>query len=453
MPQLQILRYEQILERQIGRMVARTDLSDVSDASIIKNILAANARELDEAYYQMTRLRDLYDLRRAAGEDLDERAAEIPPNTLSRLRASRAVGQVIFGRTGSTGTISIASGTVVKTGDNTAFRTTEQGFILNGATSSAAVSIVAVSPGEEGNVPADTIVRFSSKIPGVDTVTNPTATTQGRDQESDDAFRQRIRNYIASLSRCTPDGLEFVAVGTVDPVSGKSVQFARLFEDPLNPSYATLYIDDGAGTAADLGSAVSGEVVIASALGGEEFLSLLNVPISLDAGLTVTSSYRGVLSRGADYHVNTASGRLFFAPALTVGEQITADYTPFANLIPEVQKVVDGDPSDRLNYPGYRAAGVSVTVLSPTVVPVDIEGVLKVKNVSKADAIANAQLEVLDYVNSLGISGDVIRNEVIDRIMGVDGVVDVQLDLPAANINILDNEIPRISAASNINLT
>lgn len=453
MPQLQLLRFEQILERQLSRMVARTDLSDVSDSSIVKNILAATARELDEAYYQMTRLRDVFDLRRASGEDLDERAAEIAPNTLSRIQANRAVGEVTFSRPGTTGTITIASGTTVKTSDGTVFRTTQQAFILAGATSSGAVPITAVTPGVKGNVPANTIIRFSSKIPGVDAVTNIAATTQGRDAESDDAFRQRISNYIASLSRCTPQALEFVAAGTVDPISGKSVQFAKVFEDPLDPSNATLYIDDGAGTASELGVAVTGEVVIASALGGEEFLSLINAPISLDAGLTVTSSVRGVLSRGSQYYVNTASGRLFFTPALVPGEQITANYTPFVNLIPEVQKVVDGDPNDRLNYPGYRAAGVSVTVLSPEVVSVDIEGILSVRDVARSSAVANAKLAVQDYVNSLGISGDVIRNEVIDRIMDVDGVTDVQLSLPSSNINILDDQIPRISSVSTINIT
>jgi uncharacterized phage protein gp47/JayE len=453
MPQIQLRRYEQILERAIGRLVARTDLSDVSDVGIVKNILAAMAREQDEAYWQMTRLRDLFDLRTAAGEDLDERAAEIAPNTLSRLPASRAIGEVVFGRATTTGTVTIQAGTEVKTADGTVFTTSQQVTIASGSASSAATPIVAASVGEDGNVPADTIVKFASKIPGVDTVTNPVGTSSGADEETDDSFRERIRNYIASLSRCTVDGLEFIALGVVDPTTGKAVKFASVFEDPLDPSNVTLYIDDGAGTAADLGTAVVGEVVIASALGGEEFLDLIQTPVALSAGLTVTSSFRGTLTVGTEYYVNPANGRLFFVPALTAGEQITASYTPYVNLIAEVQKVIDGDPADRANFPGFRAAGVHVRVLSPTVVPVDVQGFLFVDRVAKADAIANAQQAVLDYVNSLGISGDVIRNEVIDRIMGVDGVVDVQLDLPAANINILDDQIPRISAASLINLT
>lgn len=453
MPQVQLRRFEQILQTAIGRLVSRTQFSDVSDASIAKNLLAADAREQDEAYFQMTRLRDLFDLRTAAGEDLTERAQEIAPNTLVRLPASFAIGNVTFGRTGTSGTVIIPSGTVVKTSDGTEFRTTLQGQITAASSTSAPVPITAVAPGAEGNVPPGTIIRFSSKPPGVDTVTNGVGTTQGRDLESDDAFRERARNYIASLSRCTPQALEFAAIGLTDATNGRSVEFARVFEDPIDRGNVTLYIDDGAGTAAENGTPISGEVLIASALGGEEFLTLSTAPINFGLGLTITSSTRGVLTLGVDYFVNPASGRIFFNPALATLEQITADYTPYINLIPTVQNVIDGDPNDRRNFPGFRAAGVLVQVLSPAVVPVSVEGILSIENVDRTTVIANAQQAVLEYVNGLGISGDIVRNEIIERIMGVNGVVDVDLILPTSNITILDDQIPRITSTALINLT
>lgn len=455
MPTLQLRRFEQILERSIGRLVSRTALSDVSDTSIAKNLLAAVAREQDEGYFQMTRLRDLFDFRRASGEDLTERAQEIAPNTLTRLGMAFAIGNVQFGRAGTSGTVIVPSGTVVSTAAGVQFRTTRQGQITAGSTTSGDVPVIATVAGAAGNVAAGTVVRFAAKPPGIDTVNNAAGISQGRDLESDSAFRQRLLNYIASLSRCTPQALAFVAIGIQDPTNGRSVQYASVFEDPVDRGNVLLYIDDGAGTAAESGSVVSGEVVIASALGGEEFLNLANGSINMNAALTITSGgtgARGALTLGTDYFLNPASGRIYFTPALGTGESITATYTPYINLIPTVQRVIDGDPADRVNYPGYRAAGVLVRVLSPSVRSIEVEGVLSVQNVDRARAVADANTAVANYINNVGISGDIIRNEVIEAIMGVNGVTDVDLILPPSNITVLDDEIPRTSA-SLINLT
>ena len=192
MPQVQLKRFEQILADILGRVVARSDLSDVSDTSQFKTLAAGVARELDEAYFQFTRLRDLFDIQKAAGEDLDDRAAEIQPGTIQRIQARRAIGTVVFGRTLTVGTVTIPAGTVVKTGDNKVFTTTLQAQILDTQNNSVPVSVTAQEPGSDGNVPAGTIVKFGSKPSGVDTVTNSAPTSQGRDQESDDSFRRRL---------------------------------------------------------------------------------------------------------------------------------------------------------------------------------------------------------------------------------------------------------------------
>lgn len=455
MPAVQLKRFEQILESILGRVVARSDLSDVSDTSQFKTLAAGIAREIDEAYFQFTRLRDLFDIQKASGEDLDARAREIQPGTIRRIPARRAIGTVVFSRTLTSGTVTIPSGTVVKTGDNKVFTTTLQAQILDTQTSSTPVSVVAQDPGVAGNVPPATIVKFGSKIPGVDVVTNAAATTQGRDQESDDSFRNRLLNFIASLSRCTVEALEFLITGVEDPVTNKVVQFARAVEDLVDLGNVTLYIDDGAGTAAELGTPVVGEVVIASALGGEQFLSLAQKPVD-DTGvstLDIISDIRGTLVRGTDYFFNPANGKIKFDPTLVATEEITANYTPWINLIAQVQKVVDGDPTDRLNFPGFRAAGVRVIVLSPVITDIAVEATLTVvAGTDLPTAVASAKAAVLDYVNNVGISGDIISNEFIERIMGVTGVIDVDLVLPTGNIVVLDDQLPRTNTGI-INIT
>ena len=196
-------------------------------------------------------------------------------------------------------------------------------------------------------------------------------------------------------------------------------------------------------------------MVIASALGGEEFLNTVEFPID-DTGastLTVTSDIRGALVRGTEYFLNPANGQLKFDPALVATEEITIDYTPWINLIAHVQKIVDGDPTDRLNFPGFRAAGVRVIVLSPTIVPIGVEATLTVTTgTDLATAVASATNAVQNYINNVGISGDIIRNELIERIMGVSGVTDVDLVTPASNVVVLDDQLPRTNTGI-INIT
>lgn len=452
MASVQLRRYEQILSRSIGRLVAKTGFSDVADSSVIKNLLAAVAREQDEAYYQMARLRDLFDLRTVAGEDLDERAAEIAPHKLSREAMSYAVGAVRFYRQETAGAVKVPAGTAVKTQGGLVFYTQSAVVLPDGQGESVDVSITCGSAGAAGNVAAGAICRFSEKPPGINRVQNPLGTNQGRDTETDDRFRQRIMLYLASLSRCTTQAMQFAALSVKDEDSGRSVEFASVFEDPIDRGRVILYIDDGTGSAAQNGPART-ETLIDSALGGEEYLSLEAVPLNLDEPLSLQSSTRGGLVLGDSYFINPASGRVFFSPALSLGEQVTATYTPFVGLIAAVQRVIDGDPKDRSNYPGYRAAGTLVQVLTPTVVDVQVEGQLTVDSTDRESVLKSAKQAVLQYINGCGISGDVIRSEIIEQIMRTSGVTDVKLSLPEDNVVVLDDQIPRIRNTDLINLS
>lgn len=518
----------------ISRTVSRTDLSDVTQSSSLMHTLGAVARELDEAYFQMDRLKDLWSLDKASGSDLDARAKDIQPAVLTRTLSRASVGGVIFSRAGTTGTITIPSGTLVKTGDGVVFRTAVQTQILTGNTDSVLTSIVAVERGADGNVDPNTVIKFGSKIPGVDSVTNPSATTQGRDEETDDSFRERLKAYIRSLDRTTPHAQEFAAIG-VEEESGKVVVFAHLFEDPVDNGETILYIDDGLGTAeetllstpsgdiSELAASSGGQQLITdngeglflinmigrdftvagadpsnngtftvldvptantiivdngsgiaetpgsatwtmgpeivtrglvgppadSAVGGEEYLNLDSYPVKVEVAPVITSSTRGALTLGTDVFLDPATGLLYFDPPLVATEVITASYTYFTGLIKEVQNVIYGDENDRENFPGYRAGGVRCRVLSPTVVSVSVEATLIFdEGVDAADVIADAETAVSEYINTLGISNDVVRNEIIDRVMGVPGIVDMNLILPSANVTILDDQIARALSAN-----
>lgn len=542
MPQFQPKRHEQILADEITKLVTNTQLTDVADSSSVKGMLAATAREMDEGYFQMENVLLLFDIFKATGDDLDERAKEIQPGTITRIGPQQAVGTVIFSRAGTTGTINIPIGTRVKTSDGLIYITTAVGTItptspeqISGhgiGRDSAPVAIIAEAPGVAGNVVGGSIIKFDTKPAGVDEVTNLNPTTFGRDKERDDAFRQRIVDFIASLPRSTVQALESGVLGAEDPVTGAAILFSKAIEDIVNRGNVTLYIDDGTGTAesttvvaatvlaatytwggtttitsGDTSEVAVGDFIrldsdgqwfeisaitpnvdvtilnpgsltipsgatassidtgadrmtqglagppVDTAVGGEVTLFLDNKPVKSAIAISIVSSIRGVLVESTDFTLNPASGQVQFSPALVTSEAIFAEYTHFTGLIALGQKIVDGDPLDRTNFPGLRAGGVLVLVLTPQVLLQAVTAsLIPAEGFTSAQAVVDATEAVKTYINSLGISDDVVRNTIISRIESLSSVADLVLTTPANNIIILDDQMARTTDV-NISIT
>lgn len=463
MGQLTIRTNKQIITRMRNRVVARTDLDDLTRTSGFNQVLTAAAREDDEQWFMMGKLQDFTDLDKVNGVDLDERAKELNPDLISRKLAIAATGQVKFSvSTAVAGSdVTIPIGTEVQVpGAGAAtpikYTTTTEGTILIGNTESNLVSVVAQETGTDGNADPDTITGFGSKPSGVDAVTNPNAFTTGQDKESDDAFRARIKRFILSLSRATVPALQYAAyLGEVSS-TGQTVLFANVVEDLVNLGKVTVYIDDGLGTAEST-QGVTGESVLAAAVGGETEVSLGNKPIKAEAGFTI---YRNAspLTFGTDYAINPANGKVKFLPAvfpngLTALDAITADYTYFDGLIQNTQLHVDGDTTDRTNYPGYRAAGVQVRVLSPTIVQLSFTANITVlQGYSQTTVAAAVSTAIQGYINNLEIGEDVIYAELVERAMGVTGMYNLNITAPTEDRVILENQLARILSA-NITIT
>jgi uncharacterized phage protein gp47/JayE len=458
MGQFRVLTQSQILNRMINRVVARTFLKDLTDTSSVKQVLAAAAREDDDQYYQMSQLQKIMDIDQAYGPDLDRLAVRYNRDLLIRQGAQKATGEVTFGRINTTGAITIAIGQEVNVpGTNIKFVTTEEGSMADGVGTSNPCDITAREVGTDYNVDIGAITGFGVKPSGVDSVTNSAAITNGIDEESDDQFRARIKLYVKSLSRGTVNALTYAALTAVDPVSGKRVLFANVVEDIVNLGNVILYIDDGSGTAEETDTPVSGESVIASAIGGEVDLYTQKKPIKTESGFTVTRTGSspageptGTLTVDVDYTINPASGHIkliqsSFPNGLPTGSAVTASYTPFKGLIAECQKIIDGDPNDWSNYPGYRAAGVLVRVLSPTITQMIFEANITVlSGFSQTDIAEKVATAVSGYINSLGIGEDVILNEIRERAMSIPGMYNILTTNPTEDRIILDNGLARI---------
>lgn len=464
MGQLTIRTNKEILTRMRNRVVARTDLTDITRTSGYNQVLAAAAREDDEQWFMMSKLQDFTDLDKVSGTDLDERAKELNPDLIERKQAIAATGQVRFSAAtavvGSDVTIAIGTEVQVPSSGSVAaikYTTTTEGTIAVGNTDSNLVSVVAQEAGTDGNADPDTITGFGSKPSGVDSVTNPNAFTTGQNKELDDAFRARIKRFVLSLSRATIPALQYAAFLGEDTATGKTVQFANVVEDLVNLGKVTIYIDDGLGTAEGTPVQVTGETVLASAAGQETTVELGNKPMRLESPFAI---YRNAapLTFGSDYAVNPANSKIkflagSFPSGLTAGDAITADYYYFDGLIQNTQLHVDGDKTDRENYPGYRAAGVQVRVLSPTIVQLTFTAnVTVLQGYSQTAVAAEVSTAIQAYVNNLGVSEDVVLAELIERAMAVTGMYNIIITAPTEDRVILDTQVARIQSA-NINLT
>ena len=449
--------FSYFLKRMAYRLVARTDLTDLNDGGVAHTILSAVARELDDMSFQMTNLQRIWDLDTATGPDLDERALDLNPVKLTRKLASFANGSVVFSRTGTVGTVAIPVGTVVRVPGGLEFATSVAGSILDTFTSSTAISAVAVEAGAAGNVDASTITQLDA-VTGVETVTNPVAFTGGQDLESDAQFRERIKAFLRSLPRGTPDALKFAVLDTSLDLFGRIVTAEVIELTGPDLGQVIVYVDDGAGTIEVTDNNYgSPETVVSLATGGEVRLFLDNKPVR--QGFTVTVERNAVpLTFGVDYTLNFATGQItldsgVFPTGLSVGDTVTAEYTWYEGLIAEAQKIIDGDPADRITYPGYRAAGTQVFVLAPTVLQQLVEALVVIADGFDGTTVRTAVRQAINrYINGLGINGDVLLSELIFAAQSVGGVIDVVFTTPTTNVVIGEGELARVTDA-NIDLT
>lgn len=225
--------YSVILDelKQLAKQYFGDDI-DLSENSRLLRFLEIIAKREDELWQL---LEDAYYagyIDFATGQSLDNVAALVG---YKRIPARRATGTVVFSRSTPTpNDIIIPAGTRVATSDESVvFQTTEAVVLVAGSTSVEA-PIEAVEPGSAGNVAANTITKIVDPISGIESVNNPNPTEGGRDAETDEEFRYRIKTTIQSLGKATLDAI----VARVKSVEGvKAVKIEE--NDTINDYTAT----------------------------------------------------------------------------------------------------------------------------------------------------------------------------------------------------------------------
>ncbi|MDQ0299629.1 hypothetical protein J2S78_002049 [Salibacterium salarium] len=144
---------------------------------VIARVLSIFTQDLEDTYNAAF-------FETSSGVALDRNARR---QSARRMRPLRSTGAIEI--TGEEDT-SIDSGFVVETNQSVRFRTTESVTVPSDGTVKA--DIEAVERGQQGNVNADDITEIVNPSPGIDSVTNPEATSGGRDRESDEELRERL---------------------------------------------------------------------------------------------------------------------------------------------------------------------------------------------------------------------------------------------------------------------
>lgn len=142
----------------------------------------------------------------ATGLWLDLHAGQIG---LTRFAQTKTSGTVYFTRAGTVGNVPIPLGRVVRTLPDALGKTygfvTRAAAVLSDGSNEVAVIVDAVEYGSGSNVTAGQITEIVTYIPGVDAVSNRTGwlISEGQDEESDEALRQRYVLAWSEIGGCT----------------------------------------------------------------------------------------------------------------------------------------------------------------------------------------------------------------------------------------------------------
>lgn len=208
------------------------------------------------------------------GADVDSFVADFPLSGVARLGAQPATVLCTFGRyTAGPAPVYVPVGGIVKTSDGTqSFQvyadTTnpafDESYTAPGASSPAGGYLMAPqvenvaapvqsitpgtagAPGANGNVGAGAIALIASSMPGVDTVTNVAAATNGIDAEADGSVKTRFALAVRGRGGGTVPAIQS-AVANLRVGMQATVLEGQDINGNVAPGVCSVIIDDGSG--------------------------------------------------------------------------------------------------------------------------------------------------------------------------------------------------------------
>ncbi len=419
----------EILRDLTAMIVGRTQLTDISNSSIITTVLSSIAQELASVERKLVSIRESYFLDTVSGIDLDERVRELPQGTISRHQASHASGAVLqLTREDTTTELIIPAGSeVVCSRTSMTYRTIGDYTMIEGVALLNNIFIVASQSGSSGNCAIGEIDTIKSLPSDILTCTNIQALNNGFTEEDDSSLRARAKTYINSLSRSQRSALEFLAVSFVGS-TGERLRYARLVEPENRPAYSELFVDDGTAemsvqNRSRIGKVVGGIVPV----GGQRVLyheAPATAPITasqirINGQSIAQNRIISLHERGIVYVQGLQAGDTW-----TIGE--SSPYRVYTGIIAELQKEIEGDFSAPTRMTGFRAAGTRVVVkaITPTLISLIVN--LKIKPYYAASSVQTAVVQTLiSYINSLAPMDTLYISQLVNQCIDIDGVLDI----------------------------
>lgn len=192
------------------------------------------------------------------------------------------------------GVRNIPAGTIVKSptaggAPDVNFKTTSSAIILDGENQITGVAIAAESPGTDSNVPRNSIKSFGSLPFTGATVFNDQPLSTGRNAETDEEIRAKIKRARISKGLGTALAIKNSTLGIQATDENARVASNEIFS---NTDSAILYIDNGEGYEQKT-KGVGLEYIVDSAIGGE-------TRFQLATGGTQTSVTKAYLESATD---------------------------------------------------------------------------------------------------------------------------------------------------------
>ena len=297
-----------IISRMINAIPSRYD---TAEGSIVYDLLAAFATELESSYAALDEVALQVYPQTATGDFLDAISESFG---VERRPATKAVGAVTF--IGTTGTV-VPVGTRVSTlltapdvGEPIFFETTEEITLTNvvdvvNGYSDGSAAIICTDFGVSGNVSAESIARIEDNVSGLISVTNDDAAAGGRDEQDDDDLRESLLNRVRNgrgagtagdyeAAALSVNGIDTVVI---EPLwDGNGTVRVIVMDADSAPVLSTLV--PLAQVAIDAVTPVGADVTVVTPATAElDFV----VDVVLDDGLTTSEVEAGVESAIADY--------------------------------------------------------------------------------------------------------------------------------------------------------
>jgi uncharacterized phage protein gp47/JayE len=299
MASLQTLAFTDIVRGAVTAIQASaTKLLNFTTGSVLRAIVEAIAGVTLWLQGLVVYVLTLTRFATSVGADADSWAADF---AFTREAAVPATGLVTFGRFTTTTQSVIPAGLILQSADgtqtftvnadpaNSAYSPSLKGYVMAPTVATLNVSVTAATPGSSGNVLANTITSMGQGVPGVDTVTNASAFTNGVDAESDTAFRARFVLYIAALSKATKAAIES-AIEDVQQGLQYTIAENADYNGDYDPGSFFVVIDDGSGTpSSGLQDAVAAAVEQVRAL-GIRFAVFAPVVTTVNMSMTITEA-------------------------------------------------------------------------------------------------------------------------------------------------------------------